>query len=309
MARLTKKTYVKLVLICALCVILCAGLLGQSLVGCSAFVGAPSLPDAPDAPDAPARDGSYVEVLNETVSPDAFSNISIDWLAGTARVRVVPDAEADGMVRIIERVRGNVGKDRYLHHAIDDGWLKIDYWQTGPVVFLGFGCAQMGSKHLELVIPESVSAQLGELVLSGASGSYALEGTTSDKLSVELASGRLQASDVSAKDFRIELASGEASVAGGISDDVKVSAASGTVSLVLAERAPRALGIDIASGNVRVELPPDAGFTAEVDKASGTFDCAFASTQRDGVYESGDKACDISVEMMSGTVSLVPHAS
>lgn len=306
MVRLTKKTYVKLTLIGALCVIVCGGLLGQSIVGCTAPIGAPSFPDAPDAP---ARDGSYVEVVNETVSPDTFSNISIDWAAGTALVRVVPDAETDGMVRIIERVRGNVGKDRYLHYATDGSWLSIDYWQTGPVTLFGLGCMQMGSKHLELVIPESVSEKLGELVLSGASGGYALEGTTPDRLSVELASGRLQASGVSAQELAIELASGEVSVAGDVSDDVEVSAASGTVSLALVEAAPRTLGIDIASGNVRVELPPDAGFTATVEKASGTFDCAFAATQHDGVYESGDKACDISVEMMSGTVSLAPHAS
>lgn len=312
MVKLTKGTYLKLIIIGVLCFTLCCGAVGVNVVGCSAardVLDPPMPPRAPSAPEAPSfyAERGYVEVLADEISPEAFRNLSINWLAGSATVRAVPDDETGGMVRIFERIRGNVPQDQYLAYSIDGDWLNIEYFKNGPLVL--FGCAAMGSKHLELLVPESVAAGLGELSLDVASGSYALEGVTFERMGLKLASGTLQATDVSAKSLAADLASGRLDVSGSIADAVSVDAASGEVSMHLADRMPGAIDLSFASGNMLFELPQDSGFTAAVDKISGSFNCGFASYQRDGAYVVGDGASKVTVSMTSGAATFRPAAA
>lgn len=312
MVKLTKNTYLKLALIVVLCVVLCGGIAGASVAGCAAagdVLDPPSPPQPPSAPEAPAfyAENGYTEVLNADLSPDEFRNLSIDWAAGSAAVRVVSDDQTGGAVRVIERIRGNVPQDQYLTYSIDGDWLNIDYFKATPLLF--FGCMSMGSKHLEVLIPRSAAEDLGELYLDAASGSYVLDGAAFERVNLSMASGKVEGAGLSAESLDVELASGHVDLAGRVTDTVAVSAASGDVALRLDETMPGSMDVDCASGSMVFQLPADSGFTALVDKVSGSFNCAFPARQHDDAYVVGDGAAKVTVSMTSGSVTFEPAAS
>ena len=58
----------------------------------------------------------------------------------------------------------------------------------------------------------------------------------------------------------------------------------------------------MASGSVVVALPEDSGFTARVDKASGSFRSDFPSSQGGGVV--GDGAASFDIFIASGSFAI-----
>ncbi len=58
------------------------------------------------------------------------------------------------------------------------------------------------------------------------------------------------------------------------------------------------------AGNVSLLLPENDGFTARVDKASGSFESTFSMTQNGSLYVYGQGGSSIDVDLASGTFRL-----
>ena len=64
---------------------------------------------------------------------------------------------------------------------------------------------------------------------------------------------------------------------------------------------PNSIDADMASGTIAISIPDNNGFTAYVDKASGSFESQFETTQRgDGVYVHKDGGANFDIDMASG---------
>lgn len=311
-----RKSRVKLVVIIVICLVVCLGL-AALIVSCVSGVGAAfsslSVPSAPEAPSAPAppqapkalasSDG-WVQGETADVPADSIDNLAISWLAGSAIVTVVPDSETDGAIRITEWLWGSVPRDQLMEYKIEDRTLSIDY--ARPHFSLFWGCSNIGKKHLEVLVPKSAANSLGVVDIDVASGSFDLKGISCDRMLVDVASGEVHAGDIEASAAELHLASGHIEITGAVSDALYGDIASGTAIVTCTDKAPASMEVNLASGNATLAIPEESGFDAQVDKASGMFDCEFKTTSQDGRYICGNGACKMEFSIMSGSVVLRP---
>lgn len=272
--RLTKTTWVKVALI----ILLCLAVLGALTGGC-ASVG--RLWDGFGGAGSCARGtGESLAPGGGTFTAADIDSLDVDWAAGSVTIEVVGDG-AD--VTLAETYVGP-GRQPQTVAYVDGRTLVVDYGVTGGFMF---GCAA-GHKELVIQVPASLAERLDLVSLSAASGDYALSGIRCDRLLLEQASGRTTASDVTAREMDVELASGAMVLGVSVSERAGFDIASGNVEARLGGEVPHDVTASLASGDLRLLVPDGTGFTAQVDKVSGSFESAFPCTTDGNLSISGD---------------------
>ena len=282
MAMLTRNSYVKITLVVVLG-LLVLGLLGfGTMGGCSMRFGSW---------------GGETQLGNASVDAASVENLDVAWAAGSVNVRVVDDDEADGAVQLIETAPRGLTKAQQMRWGMDGATLKVDYGS-------GFSCFSLSRKDLEVRLPKSCAERLGWVGIDGASGRYDVEGLSAETLELNLASGEMNVNDVRAKRLNVDVASGQLNVAGSFEQAVSLQTASGKTSVVCEDACPRSIDADVASGFMSVTVPENSGFTARVDKLSGSFASAFALTQTGDTYVCGNGEASLDVDLASGEFRL-----
>ncbi len=278
MARLTSQSYVKIALI----ILLILALFSVACLGsCSSW--------------RPWSTGHTTQMLgNANVNVDGIKNIEIDWAAGSVSVAV---GEGD-QIQLIETSNGLLSKAQTMRWLVAGDTLKIDYGS-------GWSCMSLASKHLEVRVPNALAKNIGVLSIDGVSGDYAVKEVSCDTLQVQLASGKLDAQSVQARQLDLDAASGTMRVGGVFADSIRASVASGRAEVTCDNVCPKAIKADMASGNVMLAIPDNPGFTARVDKMSGSFSSDFELTMqgdRHYLYKNGEASFDF--DMASGSLTL-----
>lgn len=338
--KLARNTRTKIVLIVVLCLLTCVVIGGLStnnrvfsrggvlswpwtggLFGCAAAVPAayvldeaidgdvpeaPDAPDVPDVPDAPSIGGDGnggAEAWGRgsfEVEASRVSAIELSWLAGEVNVRVVPDEETGGAIRVTETIEG---RSEELQWDLSGSTLSINYMDN----YAGLsGCSPgwYGNKLLEMLIPASLGESLRHFEIEAASGEYAIDGAGADLLCQELelgvASGSVSVSDATVEKFTMSLASGRVSFGGTITQALAIDQASGDFTLGQCAAPPQTITGSLASGRIVLELPVDTALEANVDKTSGNFVNDFADSAGDA-----DHSCSLDLDMLSGSLEVV----
>lgn len=272
--RLTKSTWVKVALIVLLCLTVMSALTG----GC---VSARHLWGGVGGLGACARGaGGSLAPGGGTFAAADIDSLDVDWAAGSVTIEVVDDG-AD--VTLAETYVGP-GRQPETAAYVDGRTLVVDYGVMGGFLF---GCSA-GYKDLVIQVPASLAERLDLVALSAASGEYALSGIRCDRLLLEQASGRTTAEDVAAREMDVELASGSMDLGVSVSERLGFDIASGNVEARLDGEMPRAVNASLASGDLRLLVPDGTGFTATVDKVSGSFESAFPCSTDGNIYICGD---------------------
>lgn len=308
MATLTRASWVKIVLIGLFCLVLCCGIIGCSMGCTSAFRHFGNIASG-------TYEGvSYAERGDFSVKGQDVKSIEITWLAGGVDLLIDEqpigkDTNHDDDVELLitgsEETLDGLRDSERMTWQLRNGVLQISY---GPVHWGISSCSNKANKRLVLTIPESVSARgFDSVTLTAASGEYNLEKFVCQNLDIDLASGLINGEGIDAKNLDLDVASGNVNVRGEFSNSVNIDVASGLVSVASMKSCPTYTSIDVMSGQATLAIPNDSGFTAKLDKLSGTFNCDFEGmwdAQTDGLLICGDgkKAMDIS--LASGAVNL-----
>lgn len=307
MATLTRASWVKIILIALLCLVLCCGVIGCSL-GCSS-----ALNQARNIASMTYQGVTFSERGDIFVDGRDVESIEITWLAGSVNLAIdrapdgnpVYDANKEYLIRGEEESRGGLLDNERMTWQLRNGVLQISY---GPTNWGLSGCSDLDAKHLTLTIPEEIAARSFESVsLTAASGEYNLGAFGCQNLSIDLASGRVKGDGVDAKNLDLDVASGDVDLRGEFLNSVNMDVASGLVSVASLSSCPAFTTIDVMSGQATLAIPDDSGFTAKVDKISGSFNCAFNGAwdaQADGLLVCGDGTKIMDVSLASGTVNL-----
>lgn len=277
MAKLTKASYTKITLIALVALLLCGfALFGSSCIGWGISLGGET---SMGSANVPAKD---------------VRSIEIDWAAGSVDVHPYDGED----IELVETADRGLTKGQAMRWSVKNGTLKVDYggWVS---------CLSFSSKHLTVSVPRNLAASLENLDIDGASGDYRVADLECGTFDFDLASGKLDAQGLSLGELKVDVASGKAFVDAQVVDKVRLHTASGRADVVLRQEAPHTIDADLASGNITVALPEDSGFTARVEKASGSFSTEFETTMRgDGIYVCKDGGTDIKVGMASGNFAL-----
>lgn len=297
MAMLTRTSWVKIVLIALLCLVLCGGLIGCS-VGCTAAIR-----HAGSLAGSTFNGVSFSERGDFSVPARDVRSLEINWLAGAVEVVVSDSAEAS-TVDGVEEFSGTARDSLRMSWQLRDGVLQIS---SGPGQIGIFGCSHMDDKRLVLTLPRSVAQSLELVDLSAASGTYQLGPLSCKRLNVNLASGRVEGEGLAAQALDLDVASGNINLAGRFQQEVDLNLASGNVEILCAEACPARTSLEVMSGQLLLAVPEDSGFTAYIDKLSGSFNCDLPGTWDLPDYDTfiyGDGARTMDVNMASGNVTV-----
>lgn len=307
MAMLTRSSWVKIILIALFCLVLCCGIIGCSMGCTSAFYHFGNIANM-------TYEGvSYSEQGDFSVDGQEVKSIEITWLAGSVDLVIekAPDGnpvyDEDDVLPItgVEESRGNLRDGERMTWQLQNGVLQISY---GPVRWGVSSCSNAGAKHLVLTIPEGIAARsFDSVTLTAASGEYNLGQFGCQNLNIDLASGLVQGDGVDAKNLDLDVASGNVNLRGDFLNSVSMDVASGLVSVASLSSCPQYTSIDVMSGQASLAIPDDSGFSAKVDKLSGSFNCDFKGAwdaQTDGLLVCGDGKKTMDISMASGTVIL-----
>lgn len=199
--------------------------------------------------------------------------LDISWIDG----RVNVGRHAGEGVLLSETCSRSLKADTQLHWWLDGGTLYVKYAGAG------FHTGRSLDKELTVLLPEGLL--LEEMVISAVSAEVQAQGVQAEQLVLNTVSGEMQ-------------------VAADAAERVEAATVSGNVTLRL-NAVPQRINAVSVSGGVTIALPRDAGVTMEVDAVSGTVGGTLPVERADGGrYISGDGKCSITVDVVSGNVTL-----
>lgn len=230
------------------------------------------------------------------VGTEGIRQLEIEWVAGT--ITIQPGAQTQE-IRFWDDYSGD---DKYLlSYSISDGKLKIQYCQE-EWEDISFGIRPGGppKKNLTVAVPESWFCE--NLEIEAASAKLEVHKLNFGNVEIDSASGAIGFENCSVDSLDVDTASGDLIFSGSLGR-LDCDSASATIVMNLSN-IPDRVDVDTASGNVDIVLPDNAGFTVQMDALSGKFRSEFEYHETNGRYISGDGACNIQVDAMSGNVNI-----
>lgn len=225
-----------------------------------------------------------------------IKNLEIEWAAGS--VTILPGTQTD-TIRFWDDYSGD---EEYLLYYITQGdTLKIQFCK-GDWEDLSFGI-HFGvplEKNLTVEVPESWLCN--SLEIDAASAKLEVHDLTINEVEIDSVSGAIGFENCSVVNLDVDTVSGDVICTGSL---VTLDCDSGSASIVMyLTNIPKSLDLDIASGNLDIVLPENAGFTAKLDTMSGKFQSDFEYEITSNRYICGNGSCTITVNTMSGNVNI-----
>ena len=210
------------------------------------------------------------ETLKRTVSAAEFSNLNIEWAAGTIKIIT---ADTDDI--IIEETKKS-GNTHAMVTEYDGDTMTIRY-ASG----VSANMANLSAKHLTVTVPEKWICE--ELTINGA----ALEISVSDLIaqSVEL-NGAATKLNFSGSFDELEC--------GGAATELKLNS---TV-------APSHVSVDGAACKLDLTIPAETGFAVKTEGVAVDFKSNSTCSFTDNTYTYGDGGCEIEIAGLGCSVTV-----
>lgn len=229
-----------------------------------------------------------------TAKPDEIREIEIDWVCGN--ITIATSAETD--VITVSEPNSQKESERMVCTQ-KGGTLSIQYSKEA-IRFPSFGVNISAEKDLVILVPEGWECRSVEI--QSASADILIQNMVIAELDFEGASGNCKIENSDIGSFDVDAASGNIDFCGSL-NTLDFDGASSDCTLVLTN-CPKSLELDGMSGELDLTLPEDCGFTAELNGLGTNFSSEFETTTRNHSHIHGDGACRISVESMSGSISI-----
>ena len=230
-----------------------------------------------------------------SVPAEQIRDIKIEWAAGTIFIEPGNVSEIT-----FSETAGLTEKDQLIWSQKGDK-LLIQFCKTR--VF--FGISIEAPKELKIVVPQDWVCD--ELEIDAASAVVKISNMTMDSVDFDGASGTCTFTNCHVKNLDVDTASGDIRYSGTLVE-LNCDAASASCTMQLTN-CPKRINADMASGDLRLTLPENCGFTVELDALSGDFTSDFPTTNKNGHYICGDGSCMISVSAMSGDVMIYKESA
>lgn len=233
--------------------------------------------------------------LQLNIPGNEVRDLKIQWVSGSI---IIEPADVDE-IQISESAPSDPKYTMVCKHSGDR--LTVSFCEDARLDFhFGISINDIVSKNLTILVPKDW--QCDELQIEAASATLDVKNLTIRNVNFDGASGTCNFTDCTVDTLDLDTASGDVTFTGSL-DVLDCDAASASVYATL-NNVPSKIDMDSMSGDLDITLPADAGFTLSMDAMSSDFVSDFETTIRNGNYVSGDGACRIDVDAMSGDVSL-----
>lgn len=224
-----------------------------------------------------------------SVEPARVREIEVDWLGGSVMV-VLTD---DDSLSFAEMAYQDVPEEQRLSYALDGDTLKIDFCRSGHLL------SSSPEKQLVLSIPRSLTLEKFEADTTAAAVN--VTGLHTQTVDISTVSDGV---DLAAEAYEIDISTtGGCAAVDADFYQLDFSAVSGSLTLTMQRAAE--VDAETVSGGVTIHLPPSSyGFALDFETVSGTPEIAFDANGGDGHWTYGDKASTLTVDTVSGNLSL-----
>lgn len=242
--------------------------------------------------------GSEVSADNNFITESTVQNVSFDakevkklhieWVSGNVTLKTADQhnitfrVDGDSAVPFSYQLSGN---ELDLRYPADNA-----LWKPAR-----------GSKNLTITVPQSWYAR--ETNIDVVSAVVEVDGLSTEELKLDTTSGPINASGLCCDQIIASTVSGNV-ILEGTAEELKLDTTSGRCQAELDERVQE-IELDSVSGELELILPESLGFEAEVDTVSGSFRSDIPTTASSkGVYTCGNGECGISVDTVSGSITI-----
>ena len=224
-----------------------------------------------------------------SVEPARVREIEVDWLGGSVMV-VLTD---DDSLSFAEMAYQDVPEEQRLSYALDGDTLKIDFCRSGHLL------SSSPEKQLVLSIPRGLT--LEKFGADTTAAAVNVTGLHTQTVDISTVSGGV---DLAAEAYEIDISTtGGCAAVDADFYQLDFSAVSGSLTLTMQRTAE--VEAETTSGGMTIHLPPSSyGFALDFETVSGTPEIAFDANGGDGHWTYGDKASTLTVDTVSGNLSL-----
>lgn len=252
-------------------------------------------------------DSELYSPVSGPVTLDGIHALNVSWYAGG--VSVQPHDE--NTVSFSETGAETVGEELKMHYYVKDNQVFIRFSKSKTWRVFRFS-----GKQLTILVPRSL---FNEIRISAVSANIELKDISADKMDLESVSGDISLFDVSARNCDVEQVSGRIFGSGINSQVFDAQTVSGKTNVsgsfqeishegvsgdaeYASSICPVDADIGTVSGNIRLSIPENQGFTARYDKISGTVSNEFPATSEKNRAVYGDGSAEFSFETVSGNI-------
>ena len=227
-------------------------------------------------------------VQNISFNASDVKKLHIEWVSGNVTVKTADQHN------VTFRVDGDSALP--FSYRLNDNELELRY-PADDVIWK----PARGSKNLTVTVPQSWYAR--ETRIEVTSAVVEVDGLSTEELKLDSTSGPITASGLCCDQIIASTVSGSI-ILEGTAEELKLDTTSGRCQAELDERV-REIELDSVSGELELILPESLGFEAEVDTVSGSFRSDIPTTASSkGVYTCGNGECGISVDTVSGSITI-----
>ena len=222
--------------------------------------------------------------------PDEFHSIKVNWTNGKINIEAY-----DGEDTVISETEV-AEKENKLRWRVEDGVLKIQQMAAG----MRFGLKQTPKKTLTVKIPSNVAEGLKAVTSDSVSAEVTITGiSASDKIEIDTISGGANLKNIKTEKLDIDTVSGSIKAAGEFTE-LESDSVSGDVTVSSATPLKK-LDCDSTSGNIRLTIPKNSGFTLKADTVSGDISCGLPTvSESNNRRVCGDGSADFETDTVSG---------
>lgn len=221
---------------------------------------------------------------------DNVKALDINWIAGDVQIEYHGGSE----VILSETSARSLKAGEDLHWYLDGSTLRVKYAASG----FRSGAMNYG-KSLTVQLPKGM--QLEDVKINAVSAAVKVADLTAEKISIDTVSGKVSADGCEAESMAVNTVSGAVEVYARQMKKLTVNTVSGSQTLEAAV-VPERINAESVSGKVTICLPEGAGFTANADSVSGSVNGSLPMERKGKRYTSGNGACSIDVETVSGSI-------
>ncbi len=221
---------------------------------------------------------------------DEFHSIKVNWTNGKINIE-----SYDGEDTVISETEV-AEKENKLRWRVEDGVLKIQQMAAG----MRFGLKKTPKKTLTVKIPSSAAEKLKSVNTDSVSAEVNIIGVAaSGKIEIDTVSGSAELKNIKTARLDIDTVSGEVNAEGEISE-LESDSVSGDITVSSAVPLEK-LDCDSTSGNIRLTIPKNSGFTLKADTVSGDISCGLpAVSESKNRRVCGDGSADFETDTVSG---------
>ena len=226
---------------------------------------------------------------------DEFQSIKVNWTNGKINIEAY-----DGEDTVISETEV-AEKENKLRWRVEDGVLKIQQMAAG----MRFGLKQTPKKTLTVKIPSNVAEGLKAVTSDSVSAEVTITGiSASDKIEIDTVSGGANLKNIKTEKLDIDTVSGSIKAAGEFTE-LESDSVSGDVTVSSATPLKK-LDCDSTSGNIRLTIPKNSGFTLKADTVSGDISCGLPTvSESKNRRVCGNGSADFETDTVSGDLIIM----